>query len=175
MENTTTSAVTPTSIGIRYGLITGVIVTIISFLQLAFISDPETPVRWLSAVVMIVAIVMAHKAFKALNNGFMSYGQGLGIGTVLTVVAGTISSIFSYVYMTFIDPSYMGRVMDLTRAKLEAQGIDEAQIDQAMAMSSTFAGGPLTIVFGILGALIGGFIVSLIISAFTKNNRPEFE
>ncbi|SET60059.1 DUF4199 domain-containing protein [Hymenobacter actinosclerus] len=175
MENTTTPAVTPSSVGIRYGLITGVIVTIISFLQLALISDPETPVRWLSAVVMIVAIVMAHKQFKKLNNGFMSYGQGLGIGTILTVVAGVISSIFSYVYMTFIDPSYMGRVMDLTRAKMETQGLDEAQIDQAMAMTSKFSSGPLTIVFGILGAAIVGFIISLIVSAFTKNTRPEFE
>lgn len=174
MENITTPT-TPSSVGIRYGLITGLIATVVSLLQLALISDPETPLRWLSLVIMVVGIVLAHKSFKNMNGGFMSYGQGLSIGTIVSGVTGALSGIFSYIYMSFIDPDYMNRVMEITRSRMEEKGLDDAQIDQSMAMVSKFSGGPLTIVFGILGALLFGFIISLIISAFTKHTRPEFE
>lgn len=175
MENTSTPAVTPASVGIRYGLIIGVIVAILSFVQLAFIEDPETPFRWLSALVGVAGIVLAHKSFKQLNRGFMSYGQGLGIGTILSAVAGAISGLFSYLYINFIDPEYMNRVMEITRSRMEEKGLDDAQIDQAMAMAQKFSSGPITIVIGLLVTVLMGFLASLLISAFTKNARPEFE
>ena len=175
MERTATPAVTPTSVGIRYGLYVGIVSSILSFIQLAVFTDPETPFRWLSALVGIAGIWFAHKQFKQLNSGFMSYGQGLGIGTVLSAVGGLISSIFSYIYITFIDSEYMNRVMELQRVKMEERGMDDAQIEQGMAWAQKFSGGPMIIIFGVLGALIMGFIISLIVSAFTKNTRPEFE
>jgi len=175
MERTSTSGVTPTSVGVRYGLYVGIITAILSFIQLAVFTDPETPFRWLSAVVGIVGIWMAHKQFKQLNSGFMSYGQGLGIGTVLSAVGGLISSVVTYVYMTFIDSEYMNRVMELQRVKMEEKGMDDAQIEQGMALAQKFSGGPMIIIWGVLGAIIMGFIISLIVSAFTKNTRPEFE
>ncbi|GAB3297474.1 DUF4199 domain-containing protein [Hymenobacter tenuis] len=175
MENTTTTTTTTSSVGIRYGLITGILSTILSFLQLTLVEDPETPLRWLSGIVFIVGIVLAHKYFKQHNSGFMSYGQGLTIGVIVSVVAGIISSVFSYIYINFIDPDYMNRVMDITRSRMEERGMDDAQVDQAMAMASKFSSGPITIIFGLLSALLIGFILSLVISAFTKHTRPEFE
>ena len=65
--------------------------------------------------------------------------------------------------------------MNLTRSRMEEKGMDDAQIDQAMAMVEKFSGGALSTVFAVLGALLIGFILSLIISAITKNPRPEFE
>ncbi|RSK48719.1 DUF4199 domain-containing protein [Hymenobacter rigui] len=175
MEPTVTPAATPSSVGIRYGLIIGVVSAILSVIQLSLFEDPETPFRWVGAIVAIVGIVLAHKKFKELNHGFMSYGQGLGIGTIVSAVGGLVSSVFSYLYMTFINPEYMTRVMELQRAKMEAKGLDDAQIDQALGMAQKFSGGPMIIVFGLIGAVFMGFIISLIISAFTKNTRPEFE
>lgn len=172
---TPTTRVSTSSVGLRYGLLTGLVSVIISFLQLTFIDDPETPLRWLTLVVMIVGIVLAHKQYKSLNSGFMSYGQGLGIGTIVAAVSGVIGGVFTYVYMTFIDPTYMQRIMELTRTRMEDQGLDDAQIDQSMAMVEKFSGGPLSTVFAILGAVLIGFLISLIVSAFTKNPRPEFE
>jgi hypothetical protein len=172
---TSSTPVTTTSVGVRYGLLTGLVSIIFSFLQLSFIADPETPLRWLSLVILIVGIVLAHKQFKQLNSGFMSYGQGLGIGTTVATVSGVIGGVFSYIYFTFIDPTYMQRVMDLTRSRMEEKGMDDAQVDQAMAMAEKFSGPMFTTIFAVLGALLIGFILSLVISAITKHARPEFE
>lgn len=172
---TPATPVSTSSVGLRYGLLTGLVSVIFSFLQLSFIEDPETPLRYLSAVIVIVGIILAHKQYKQLNAGFMSYGEGLGIGTIVSAVVGLLSGIFTYVYTNFIDPTYMQRIMDITRARMEEKGLDDAQIDQSMAMVEKFSGGPLSAVFAIIGAVIIGFIISLIVSAFTKNSRPEFE
>jgi uncharacterized protein YjeT (DUF2065 family) len=172
---TPATPVTPASVGIRYGLLMGLASVIFSFLQLTFIEDPETPLRWIGVVILVIGIVLAHKQFKQQNQGFMSYGQGLAIGAITSAVSGVIGGVFTFTYFTFIDPSYMARVMELTRSRMEEKGMPDAQIDQAMAWTEKFATGPISMVFAILGGLLMGFLVSLIISAFTKNPRPEFE
>lgn len=174
MESST-KPVTTSAVGIRYGLLTGLVSILFSFVQLSFISDPETPLRWLSIVILVVGIVLAHKQYKQANSGFMSYGEGLGIGVIVSAVSGVLGGIFSYIYLTFIDPGYMQRVMELTRSRMEEKGMDDAQIDQAMGMAEKFSTGPLSAVFAVVGALFIGFLLSLIVSAFTKNARPEFE
>jgi tetrahydromethanopterin S-methyltransferase subunit G len=174
MENTSTP-VTTTSVGIRYGVLTGLASIIFSFILLATAQEGNMPLSLLGFIIWVGGVVLAHKFFKANNGGFMSYGQGLGIGTVLSAVSGAMGSIFRYVYTEFIDPSVAQRAMDTARAKMESQGMDDAQIDQAVAMSQKFSSGPIGIVIGLVFSVVIGFILSLIISAITKNNRPEFE
>ena len=176
MEPTPTSApVTTTAVGTRYGLLAGVAGVIFSLLLFLTNTD-QSPVRWLGLVITIGAMFLAHNQFKQSHGGYMSYGEGLGIGTILAGVSGVISTIFSYVYMTYMDPGYMGRTLEKARLDMEAKGnMSDAQIDQGMAMAEKFSGGVWMLVFGILGSLLFGFLIALVVSAFTKHNRPEFE
>ena len=175
MENTSTSAVTPTSVGIRYGVLIG-IASIIFSMVLFMTNADQSPARWLGLIIIIGGIYLAHGFFKRNNAGFMSYGQGLGIGVIVSAVAGLLSGIFNYIYVSFIDPTYMERIMEATRAKMEEGGnMSDEQIDQAIAMSQKFSSGPISILFAILGSILIGLILSLIISAITKHSRPEFE
>ncbi len=104
----------------------------------------------------------------------MSYGQGLGVGTIVSILAGLLGGIFRYVYMEFIDPAAAQRVLDQARAKLEEAGnMSDAQIDQAVQMSQRFSSGPMGLVFAIVGSAIMGFLITLVIAAITKRNRPD--
>ena len=101
MEN----KVTVSQIGLRYGLITGLVLIVFGLiLQMTGLAT-NTWISSISYVILIIAIVLAHNAFKEGGDGFMSIGQGIGIGTLASVVAGTLSSIFSYIYIKFIDDS----------------------------------------------------------------------
>jgi hypothetical protein len=174
MENTTTT-VTPSAVAIRYGLIVGIISVLISF-ALNIAELEQSPAKWLTSIVLIVGIVLAHKFFKQENRGFMSFGQGLSIGTVLSVVVGFLSAIFSYIYVTFIDTNFSARLLEKTRADMEAQGnMSDAQIEQALSWTAKFMEGPYMAAFVLIFSLLIGFLVSLVVSAFTKNSRPEFE
>ena len=172
---TNISPVTPTSVGLRYGLLTGLVNVIFTFALFVTNTD-QSPVRWLGLLILVGGMVLAHNAFKQNNGGFMEYSEGLGIGAVLGGVSGAISTLFSLVYMKFIDPGYMGRMMEAARVKLEAKGgMSDEQIDQAMSMMQKFSGGSWMVLFGLLGSVLFAGLIALVVSAITKNSKPEFE
>ena len=174
METNATS-VTPTSIGLRYGLLTGLISVIISFALFATHME-QSPLRYVSFVVLVGGMVLAMRYFKESNQGFMSFGQGVGIGTVISAVGGVLSAIFTYIYMNIIDPEVVGRMMEKARADMEARGgMTDEQIDQGMAMAGKFMNGPIMIVGVVLGSLFFGVLLAMLVSAFMKHAKPEFE
>ena len=175
MENTVTPSVSPSSVGFRYGIMLGIVSIILTAIGLITGQEQNTLFSIIGFVVLVVFIVLAHRAFKAANGGFMSFGQGVTIGTLATVVSTLLASIFRYIYITFVDPTAMERGLEAARAKLESQGMSDEQIDQAMSMTSTMTNGPVGILMAIVGGVIIGLILSLIISAITKRARPEFE
>jgi len=175
METNATQAVTTTSVGLRYGLLTGLVNIIFTFILFATQAD-QSPVRWLGLGILIGGMVMAHNAYKQANGGFMDYSEGLGIGASMSVISGVLSTAFSFVYMRFVDPEYMSRLIETTRAKMEAKGgMSDEQIDQAMRMMQKFSSGGWMVLFGVLGSLLFGFLIALVISAITKNSKPQFE
>lgn len=175
METTGNAQVTSTSVGLRYGLLTALVSIIITF-ALSAAQLETSPLRYLTSVVLIAGIVLAQREFKARNAGFMEYGQGVGLGVTLSAVVGLLSTIYTYVYTNFVDPDMMARTMEKVRADMEAKGtMSDAQIDQAMAISSKFTSGPVMLIFIVVGSIFIGLIISLISSAFIKNAKPEFE
>ncbi len=175
MESNTNEIVTPTSVGLRFGLLTGLASIIVSF-GINALHLETSPARYLTTAVLVVGIMFAQRDFKQSNAGFMGYGQGLGIGTVLSVVVGLLSAAFTYIYTSFVDPEMMTRTMEKVRADMEAKGtMSDVQIDQAMAMSAKFTSGPILLAFVIVGSIVIGFLISLITSAIIKNAKPEFE
>lgn len=168
----------PVTVGntaLRYGLIVGLVCVIYSLILSLTDNSMNRALSSVSYLFIIGGMVMAFKYFKEHNGGFMRYGQGLGIGTLMSLIAGFITSVFMYIYVKFIDTTMMDRAMEMQRVELEKQGMDDAQIDQAMEMASSFTGPEMVLVGGTVGFLIIGFIIALIVSAIMKHTRPEFE
>ncbi|RZK35049.1 MAG: DUF4199 domain-containing protein, partial [Hymenobacter sp.] len=114
---------------------------------------------------------LAHTAFKKLDGGFMSYGEGLGIGTVLSLVSGIVSALFNYV-----DPDFVGRMKSDMAAFMERNRVPQAQIDQSTAKLDDMNPTPAkALLNGVKNGLIGGTLLGAIISAFTKRKVADFE
>ncbi|TPG66760.1 DUF4199 domain-containing protein [Hymenobacter nivis] len=176
METTTTAPVTTTAAGLRYGLLTGFVSIIFTFILLATGQEGNSGLALIAFIILIAGIVFAHKAFKAGNAGYMSYGQGLGIGVLVGGLNGTLSTVFNYVYRTFIDPDMVARTMDQMRAKLEQAGnMSEAQIEQIVGASMKYSTGAIGLAIGVASGFLLGLVFSLIIAAITKKAEPEFE
>ena len=157
--------------GIYLALISIVYFIIIQFAGLA----GNNAANWVGAISTIVIIVMAHREFKNEGTGFMSYKQGLGIGTLISVWSAVISSVFTWIYIKFVDDSMLTIIRDQQIEQMEERGMSEAQIEQGLEMSSAFMGPTAILIFGILGGVFIGFILSLIISAITRNDDPSAE
>ncbi|OGX90683.1 DUF4199 domain-containing protein [Hymenobacter coccineus] len=176
METSTAAPVTTTSAGLRYGLLTGLVSIIFTFILLATGQEGNGGLASIAFVILIVGIVLAHRAFKSANKGYMSYGQGLGIGVLVGGINGILTTVFNYVYRAFIDPDMAARTMDQMRAKLEAAGsMSEAQIEQVVNTSMKYSTGAIGLAIGIVGGFFVGLVFSLVIAAITKNAKPEFE
>ncbi len=173
------SDVTKKSVVLKWGAISGLIGIIVFVIQdFAGLAGDQT-YGWVMMVIGIAIgvtlLIMAHKEFINGGDGFMSYGEGLGIGTLMSVVSSVISSIFTYIYVSFINPTYIDNIKEIQMMEMEKQGLTDAQIEQGMEMAGMFTSPIGMAIMGILGGVFMGFIMSLIVSAFTKKSRPEFE
>ena len=164
-----------TSVALKYGFITALAGIVYSLIIMVADLGDNRLLSSLAYLILIAGIVLAMKQYKAINHGFMSYGQGLGIGTLVSAVFGLLSGLFMWIYTSFVDAGYMDRMMEKQREVMLDQGMSDEQVDAGMAMAENFQG-PLAMIFGgLIGAVVVGFLLSLIISAIMKNNRPEFE
>jgi len=169
--------VTVSQIGLKNGIIVGLILIVYGMI-LQFLNLDLKMMQYLgyvNYVILIVFIVLAHKAFKEGGDGFMTIGQGLGIGMLLTIIGSVISSIFSYIYLKFIDDSIIQRTLDYQIEELERRGMDDAAIEQAMAITSKIMTPEIMPIMAVVVMAFMGFIISLIVSLFTKKANPTLE
>jgi hypothetical protein len=170
MEESTTPSGDKRSVGIKYGLISTVI-GIVYFLVMVFASQNPFVFKYgwvVSLTTTIVLLVLAHKEFKQENNGFMTYGEGVGIGVWYTLVAIAVGMLFNYVYSTFIDPNLMTEFYENQYEQLQQQGQSDAQIEMAQTWTKK-----LFWVFGTIGGAFFCMATVLIVTIFTQKKPPE--
>jgi uncharacterized membrane protein len=103
----------------------------------------------------------------------MSYGKGLGIGTLVAVVSSVISSIFFFIYISFINTEFVSAIKENQIIEMEKRGMSAAEIDQAMSFSESFMSPVALTIFGFIGGILVAFIISLLVTIFTKKSNPE--
>jgi hypothetical protein len=162
-------------VALKYGVITSVVIMVYTTIINLAGQSQNKGLTSLSFVFMVIGIVVAMKNFREQNKGFMSFGEGLGIGSLASAIMGLLGSTFSMLYTRFIDPTILTQALDEARASLEAKGMDDAQIDQAMAISQKFMSPGMLFGFGVIGYLFVGFLLSLLIAAFIRKDKPVFD
>lgn len=169
MEDTTVKTPTVRSVGIKFGLISAGF-SIFFFLVLTLIGmNPfDRALSWVGLVVSIVILVLAHKQFKDQGDGFMTFGQGVGIGFWMTVISLLVGGLFTFVYAGFIDPTVMDGVYEAQRADMEEQGMADEQIDVAITWTKKLF---WPFYFGI--GLFFGVLLAVIVSIFTQKKNPQ--
>lgn len=166
-------SVTTRAAGIRYGLILAV--ASIAFFVIMNVAgiDMQGPLSYIGWLISIALIYLAHKYFKENGDGYMTIGQGTGIGFWTGLISAFISSPFTYIYIKFIDSGFIDNIKDKQIEKMQEQGMSDEQIDQAMQFAGTFMSAEFILIMGIVGGVIMSIIFGVVISLFTKNTPPE--
>lgn len=153
------------------------LVTIICYL-LGFHSDPDK-IQMAGYLAMSVglavgitatALGMRAKCQATPATEEFGYGQAFATGFMIALFAALFGAIFHYIYLAFINPGFTDVIQQAQRAKLEAKGISSEQIERMQNFARMFMQPAVQAIFGILGALIGGTLISLVVAAFVK--RP---
>ncbi|MEK6783604.1 MAG: DUF4199 domain-containing protein [Bacteroidota bacterium] len=174
-QNEQTEKVTTRSAGIRYGLMMSVLS--IAFFVIMNVAglDMQGPVGYLGWAITAAMLFLAHKYYKEQGDGFMTIGQGTGIGFWAGTVSSIISSIFTYVYIKFIDDSFLQAIKDKQIESMQERGMSDEQIEQAMQFAGAFSSPEAIFGFGIVFGIIAGVIIGLLVALITKKNNPDLE
>jgi len=175
MENQTKTT-SSKQIMLNYGLILGFVSILINVINYAFgdAYKPHWSVQVASLIVSIALIVMGLKKLKESNDGYLTLGNSLKTGIGIMLIGGIIGIIYTYIFMTFIEPDFMKNMMELRRQGMLAgnPNLTDEQIEKAMNMSKKFSGFWIIAVFGLLWSIFLGFIISLI-SGLIMKKTPE--
>ena len=90
------------------------------------------------------------------------------------LIGGIIGLIYTYIFMTFIEPNFMSNMMELQQQKmLETRpNMTDEQVEAAMGMAKKFSGFWVIAIAGLLWSVFIGFVISLITGLIMKKT-PE--
>ena len=170
MDNQTTTART----ALKWGLITGIALVVYSIILYTLNQTTNGALSLVIYGILIGGLIVGMREYRTSNGGYMTYGEGMGLGALLSAVAGLLSSAFTVFYTQIIDPGFQGRIVEQVRDQMEQQGkMSDEQIDQAIEWMQKFQSPGLQFMFGLFGTILIGVILSLIIAAFIRRNKTN--
>ncbi len=167
--------------GVSYGLIAGL--SLIVFTVLLYLGGVDFFIggfAYLSYVIVIVFAVLAPLKKRKANGGFLPFADALKITFTVFAIAFLMQVLFNYILMNYIDTGFRDALTQATYDKMEQMmkrfGASDEQIDKQLNVA--MQDNPHSLKNAMLGYgiwCIVFFIVSLIIAAIVKRNKPEFD
>ena len=102
-----------------------------------------------------------------------SYANAFGAGFGVQAFAALFGGVFTYLYLTVINPALMDRVREATTARIEQRGATGPQFDQMMKVTHLI---DQPVPFSIIAAvttLVFGTVIALIVAAFLRRDAGE--
>lgn len=161
-------------IAVKYGLMASA-ATILLHLIVHFTLGIDSPVGksilLLRFGVYILAVVLAILERKKEQNGFLTFGNGLGAGFMSILVAAVILFAYNYTYFKVINHDFIKKGYEQVEKGLEQQSIQGSQAEIASKIAKTMVspGGLSGLMFA--GTLFTGLVISLIVAAFLRKEE----
>lgn len=174
METQTTST---KQIALTYGLILGFLS--IAFAVVMYALGKHLEGGTLNTVVSLLLnigfIVFGLRAFKTANGGLLSLSEALKTGIAVALIGAILSLIYTYIFMTYIEPNFMDQVMELQQQKmLEANpNLTDEQLEAMANMTKKFSSPIIIMAIGLVWSLFLGFIISLIAGLIMKKTEEQ--
>lgn len=172
MENPTITPLKPSLVQTHktYGLITGLIIVVLSAVIYVTGMQQASWVQWVLYAVFLGGLVLNASAFSKANGGTVSFGQLFSSGfkttaiIVLLVVAWVIASVYIF-------PDMKENAIELARAKMEQEGkLDADTMETALNVTrNNFT------TFVVMGSLFGYMILGLIFSLIAAAVTPRIK
>ncbi|GAB4398938.1 MAG: hypothetical protein OHK0053_18330 [Microscillaceae bacterium] len=168
------NSVNTTRVGLRFGLYAGIALVIYSSLITVLHLQNNFFIATLSYVILGSAMVFGMTDYKRYNEDAMTYGQGLGLGLLVAVVAGIVDATFQAFYVYF-NPQIVAETRKQAIAEYEKQGFTAEQLDLISPWLDVILtpGGIFMVLM--VGYFLVGLILSLITAAFQYRNPPLFD
>jgi hypothetical protein len=156
---------------LKAGIVLGVLVEIWTYLMgfTGWYKDPALMnLFWVVIAIQIAVLMWALKRTAAEGRG---WGGQVGAGTLISLIAGVFVIVGSLIFTMVVFPNYFTELAAVQEQMLRTAGQTEEQIRQTMEMTAKTSTPMLQALFGFLGTVITGIVVSMIIGAFVKAKK----
>jgi len=163
---------------ITYGLIlasVGIVLRLISFL-LGYETDKAGSITFVSIMLGVMSFaawcVLIWLGIRAVRDErpdqCLTYGQGLGAGVIIALVAAVVGAVYVLIHITVINPNFVENALEMTRQKMAERGLPEEQMEMALKITRFTMHPAILAVGGFIGSMVLGTVVSLIAAAIVK-------
>lgn len=166
------------SLGMRNGVILGMIATVISIGMIATDSSTNTVISTVSGigsfVIGIGFMVYTINTYKQTSGGYVTFGEGFKGSFLVMFISSIISSVMQYVYLSFIDTEATDRMKAVAEEQLlQDPNMTEEALEMSMSMMEYIYSPNFMLIGGIVGSAIITAIIALIVAAIMKK-EPEY-
>lgn len=158
------------NVGLIFGIIS-VVISILSFMN----PESREMVNLLTYPVIFGTVFLGMKWYKEKDNGgFLTYGEGMKVGVLSVAAAGVIVGAFTAIYISQ-NPEIVDDLIDMVIVEYQKSGMSDAQIEKFIPMTEMMFSPISMFISSIVSYALIGTIISLIVAAILKKEKPVFD
>ncbi|MCX6325319.1 MAG: DUF4199 domain-containing protein [Bacteroidia bacterium] len=151
--------------GLIMGLVGIVYTLIIYFLDLTF----NKYQGYVGMVIQLGVLFFLLKSYRDnFRHGQITYGQSVGAGVIIYLYYAVLQAIFIYLLYAIIDPALVKKSLAFAEETMLKKGVPQAAMDAGMAIQAKLMKPAIMAPLSLFGSMIGGTIISLLVSIFVK-------
>jgi hypothetical protein len=168
------------TIGIRFGILTGLIYVVFLFLRYSYFAS--NPLSFgLFAIVSYVLILLVYLftgiARKKELGGYGDFKEIFQSIFIAILIAEAVYVMFNLIYIKYVDPAFWENFKATTLSYLEKKGLTDDQIDQQMKgfkdMDQQMK--PVGLLKGYGFSIVMDSVFGLVFAAILRKKKPVFE
>ncbi len=173
MESNRPSILKP---AMTYGLIIALVIIIMAVMVWVLGLEGKSWMQWVNWVAYFGVLYYCLKSWRDHHNGgYIRYGQALSAGILFMFFASVIYAFYNVIYLEFIDPTAVERMLDIMEEEYYKRGFTEEQVSAAMDFGSKLRGPGMQFFSVIIGTTFIGVIISLIVSILVKKEGDPYQ
>ena len=162
---------------VKFGLLNGGLAILWSLLMYITGLNRNSNAQWISILQLAIPIAMMAMAVneykRTTGNGWITFGKAFNQSFMVGLIGGVIGTAFYFLYISFIDPTFLDFQMEQQMEKMVERGMNDELIEQSMKQVAFFMKPAMQCVFGLLFVLIASALLGLLVAAVLKKPNPE--
>jgi len=165
----------------RYGLYSVIAIVALSAIEM-FIIEPNTNFStseiagYLIMLISMIFVFIGIKHYRDhVNNGSLTFGQGLKVGILIVLIPSVAFGLFDLLYTKVINPGWMenyyAKMLENIKKTTAPEKLD-ATLKSLQANKELFSNPIMEFLLMALTVFIIGFIVTIISSLTLRRNKP---
>jgi hypothetical protein len=118
-------------------------------------------------ITLLVFGIRAKRAQIPVTEEF-NYGKAFGAAVMISLFATLFSSVFMFIYQSFINPSFADVMVQAQISAMQAKGMPSDTIDKAEGMMRMMLKPAVQAGIGFISGMIFNVVISLIVAAFLR-------